>query len=158
MGMSRNEAAKITGRAKREFQCDLGNIVTYVYDRGYTGCIEDGTCVQTESEHLRGELMADVLTFGLISALEPQCLKTCQKGYLELYFNSKDELIGVREIPTDRDGLCWESRNSSHRVDPFQRNFCSRVFTYRRPSTVSKSLLLHIEPEDIPEKICDIFK
>jgi hypothetical protein len=155
-GMKLDDVEAILGSAERELQCDSGRIITYAYDRGYAGCLKDGTCIQSESAHLKGEIMVDVLTFGIFSVIWPQCLNTCQRGHLELYFDRDNELIGARERATDRDNFCWRKRNSPDVADPFERGFCSRVFTYRRPSSVSE--ILKLNTLDLPDNKCDIFE
>lgn len=152
-GMERLDAEKITGSPKREFQCDYGSIVTYVYDRGNTGCVGEGRCdPENEAKAQSIEIIADVFSLGGMSAVINKCITPCQEGHLELFFDKEDHLIGVRELPTDRDVYCWTGDNDSWRGYP-----CSRIYNNRQPSTVSEALILEIPAEDIPGRICDQF-
>ena len=152
-GMKRLDAEKITGNPKREFQCDSGTIVTYIYNRGYTGCIGAGRCdPENETKLQTVEIVADVFSFGMMSANINLCITPCQKGHLELFFDNKEQLIGIRELTTDRDNYCWTSGNKPHQGYP-----CNRIYSNRRPSSVPDKLILFIDQEDIPNKICDQF-
>ena len=152
-GMSRHDAELITGEPKREFQCDSGTIVTYVYDRGYMGCMGEGRCkLESETMHHATEIVLDAMTLGLTSVVGNWCITPCQKGHLELFFNAENRLIGARELPTDRDVYCWTGSN-----DPWAGYPCTRIYSNRRPSTLPEELILKIDPEDIPDKICDPF-
>ena len=153
-GMNRIDAEKITGKPEREFQCDYpGSILTYIYDRGYTGCIGDGGCKpENETKDQTVEIIFDLFSFGGVSAVINKCITPCQKGHLELFFNWEGRLIGARELPTDRDVYCWTGNNDSWEGYP-----CTRIYNNRQPSTVSEALLLKIPAEDIPDRICDQF-
>jgi hypothetical protein len=147
-GMIRYDAERITGKAKREFQCDSGSIVTYIYDRGYTGCVEDRTCDPEKETGLHAvEIIGDVFILGGFTMLINECISPCQEGRLELFFDGEDRLIGVRELPSDRDDFCWDSREDK----------CINFYNNRHTPTVPKSLILEINPEDIPDKVCDQF-
>jgi hypothetical protein len=147
-GMRRLNAEKIIGSPKREFQCDSGSIVTYVYDRGYTGCVEDRSCDPEKETGVQTiEIIGDVFYFGMMSMSLNECITPCQEGHLELFFDRDNRLIGVRELPSDRDDFCWNKREDK----------CARYYNYRQPSSISKSLIFEINPEDIPDKICDQF-
>lgn len=152
-GMTRLDAEAITGNPKRVLQCVAGSIVTYVYDRGYTGCIIDRTCnPENETNTQTIEIIGDFFYIGLPSMSINECITQCQKGHLELFFDGNNRLIGAREVKSDRDNFCWIKRNNYH--DNYK---CRRIYTYRRPSTVPESLLLEIYQEDISVKFCDQF-
>jgi hypothetical protein len=145
-GMPRHDAELITGEPKREFQRDSETIVTYVYDRGYTGCIGEGRCdPDRETTTHAVEILLDAIMLGGASAIINWCITPCQKGHLELFFNAENRLIGARELPTDRDVYCWTGDN-----DPWRGYPCTRIYNYRRPSTVPEELILKSNPEDIP--------
>jgi hypothetical protein len=123
--------------------------VTYVYDRGYVGCIETKICDQErESSAKVGEVFFDIFSLGMMSMAISDCIMPCQKGYLEIFFDQSDHMIGARELPTDRSDYCWRRRTDT----------CEWYYKNRLPISISKDLILDIDPEDIPEKICDIFK
>lgn len=148
-GMQRLSAESITGDAVKEFRCNAGTIVSYRYDRGWVGCLEEGSCEpETEARSQTAEIVIAPFTLGLYSLMEPECAKPCQQGILELFFDRDDRLIGARELPTDRDDFCWRARTEK----------CARFYQYRRPPTISESLVLQIDPENIPDKICDQFE
>jgi hypothetical protein len=122
---------------------------SYVYDRGYVGCFKDGTCDPEKEDALRTfEVVGDIFYFGMPTGNIGEWLNSCQEGHLEIYFDHDSRLIGARQLPTDRDSFCWNSR----------RENCSQYYNYRQPSSVSKDLVIDIDPEDIPEKICDQFE
>ena len=157
VGISRIDTEKITGEAIREFQCGSGTIVTYLYDRGWMGCGTDGLCqLGGESEEIAREVQAKTHSVGIrpsdFIAGKPYCIDPCQKGHLEVFFNQQDRMIGVRELPTEKDVYCWGRGNKRHGGYP-----CDWINDHPRPSSVPKSLILYIDPEDIPDKICDQF-
>jgi hypothetical protein len=103
-GMNRNDVEKYIGEALREFQCASGTIVTYIYDRGYVGCVKDGTCDPEKEDALQTfEVVGDVFLFGMATVNIGECINPCQEGHLEIYFDQDDRIIGARELPTDRD-------------------------------------------------------
>jgi hypothetical protein len=154
VGISRIDTEKITGEAIREFQCGSGTIVTYLYDRGWIGCGGDAGCQSGgEAEEIVRETPADNYFFGIhYDFISRSCIDPCQKGHLEVFFNQQDRMIGVRELPTEKDVYCWGRGNKRHRGYP-----CDWINDHPRPSSVPKSLILYIDPEDIPDKICDQF-
>lgn len=150
-GISRSCAEKVVGVPINELQCDGGAIVTYVYDRGWTGCVGERRCdPENENGALAWEIGANLFSFGMATAALNMCITPCQKGYLELFFDYQAGLIGVRELPTARDEYCW---------DPFSKFLeqCGRVYLHRRPRTVDESLILKIPEEDDSDRICNQF-
>lgn len=85
-GMSRAEAEKITGKSNKEVQSAGGSVVTYIYDRGYTGCIKDGTCDPDRESETQ---IFEIVYIGLASGVIGNCITRCQKGNLQLFFKKK---------------------------------------------------------------------
>ncbi|MES9937692.1 MAG: hypothetical protein ABW153_14700 [Sedimenticola sp.] len=153
-GMQRVDVEKKVGQHIREFECQSGTIVTYVYDRGWIGCIGEKRCKPEDIPSNRAWNAAfDVFSLGLFSILWTQCIEPCQKGNLEAFYNKTNNLIGVRELPGDRNGYCWTSEN-----DAQQDYRCSRIYNHPQPSSIPEQLIIYIDPVDIPHKICDQFE
>jgi len=150
IGMRRQDVEKITGGAIKVFECDSGAVVTYLYDRGWTGCVGEGRCKEEDESKLQAmEMGADIFSLGMFSGALNQCIEPCQKGHLEVLYNDKNELAGVVEHPTFRDNYCWNRGNKAHQGYP-----CNRIYKHRRPSSVPAQLLLYIDEMVRPDQIC----
>jgi hypothetical protein len=136
-GMTRLEAEKITGKHKKETQCDAGSIVTYIYDRGYRGCINSSCDPDRETIDQYFEIVGDFFTLGLATYSMSQCRNPCQKGNLQLFFDKEGYLIGVREMAPDKDNWCRKRDRKA-----WGGISCSSIYWNRKPSTVPKTLIL----------------
>ena len=136
-GMKRSAVEKVTGGAVKDLKCRNGEIVTYLYDRGSTGCVGEGRC-NPEKENMAQtlEIVGDFFTLGLVSYSFNDCISPCQKGYLQVYYNNQDKLIAISERPTERTGYCWNRGNKPHMSYP-----CTRIYEHRRSPTVNIELL-----------------
>jgi len=151
IGMERPDVERITGSATKVFECDSGSIVTYLYDRGWTGCVGEGTCKSEDESKLQTmEIVADVFSVGMFSGALNMCIEPCQKGHLEVLYNDQNGLVGVVEHPTFRYGHCWNKWNTAQEGYP-----CNRIYENRRPSSVPSQLLLYIDSMVRPDQICD---
>lgn len=150
-GMKRPDVERITGSATKVHECDSGSIVTYLYDRGWTGCVGEGMCKDEDESKLQTmEIVADVFSVGMFSGALGMCIDPCQKGHLEVLYDDHNGLVGVVEHPTFRKGHCWNRWNSQHENYP-----CSQIYENRRPSSVPSHLLLFIDSMVRPDQICD---
>ena len=150
-GYTPAEVEHITGAPISTFACDTGGIRTYLYDRGWTGCVGEGRCKPENESGLHAmEIGADLFSPGMFSGTLNMCIDTCQKGHLEVLYNERNELVGVVEHPAIREGHCWNRWNNSHQGYP-----CNSIYQHRRPSTVPPGLLLFVDTRVTWEQICD---
>ena len=137
-GMKRHDAEKVTGSALKEVKRGSGVVVTYLYDRGWIGCVGEGGCeAEDESKLQAAEIVADIFSLGTFSYALNQCKEPCQKGHLEVFYNDKNVIIGARERPAKKEGYCWGRWNKRSEGYP-----CFNIYDNRRPSSVSPQLIL----------------
>lgn len=94
-GVMRAEVNRLIGQPERVEQANGMTHAWYVYDRGFTGSLES-TSVGEKIFWAPVMVWGEVVSLGTVE-LMGQCQIPCQKGLLELHYDSEGKLLAARE-------------------------------------------------------------
>jgi hypothetical protein len=94
--VSRAAVEKVTGPPERIEQDEGFYIAWYVYDIGYTGRLEKESAF---NKITMAPVMAygELLSLGLLGAVQEHCQDVCQKGLLEVSYDATDTMLSARK-------------------------------------------------------------
>jgi hypothetical protein len=148
VGMPRANFEDLVGGPIEKSQTRYHILDTYKYERGYTGCLASGRCLEANNSKTADTLLL-VGTFGLSGLGTWFEVKKCQVGYLRARYGPEERLINIRLLapePFKGGTSLWEKKV----LDPEPWYPCREIYNHPQPLTIPAAVLDNTVSSETP--------